>query len=625
MRWHRLVLFTTSVLILSGLLVTTDNAFSALFVDSFAVPEDTSPQGLAFNPAGTKMFVVGNTDDRIEEYDCAAFDVSTCVVVAGGSFAAGDGEPSDIAFNPAGTKMFILGNGANTVIEYDCTAFDVSTCVVDGGAAFNIAGQELAATGLAFSPAGTKMFVVGDTGNDVNEYDCTAFDVSTCVVDAGAPFDFSGQEQNARGIAFNTDGTRMFILGTEGDDVNEYACTAFDVSTCVYTGDGERFNVSAQDTDPTGLAFSNDGLKLFVIADVAGADSVFEYSLGLAFDISSVPTTESVAGSGGSASKHNTKPSFGLDHKTHFQLIEGGFSFNNVPTDITHNFWTPYDKQSIKVGESNEFKTKVFAAQKLRVQEFLFGIPVVGESHRAELGVEVHYDSSGEIEKVRVIQKTNIIDIDSIQIENIKSKCRADSSDERCVTTQLQMTFLEPLKDSVMAMKAIDFKGRSSITYLNDGFDITGDSLNPMSTMMIPGNEKYEGLIEITQTAKYSDIWVASDGRAFEMNEYGSFKLVNQTIADKEETRINLDRYNSEFTSYKEEQIHKAQKQLEILCEHCNNESYDKINDIFAYEYPTNTKSEDSKIQELLKSENLKAKQILDKIFEHMYPGRIFD
>ena len=47
-----------------------------------------------------------------------------------------------------------------------------------------------------------------------------------------------------------------------------------------------------------------------------------------------------------------------------------------------------------------------------------------------------------------------------------------------------------------MAIKAMDFNLRDQTTYLNDGFDISGDSLNPMNTMMIPSTVKYEGLIQ---------------------------------------------------------------------------------------------------------------------------------
>ena len=51
----------------------------------------------------------------------------------------------------------------------------------------------------------------------------------------------------------------MFVVGTGGDNVNEYTLsTAFDVSTASHDS---RFSVFAQESLPTGLAFSNDGTK----------------------------------------------------------------------------------------------------------------------------------------------------------------------------------------------------------------------------------------------------------------------------------------------------------------------------------------------------------------------------
>ena len=73
------------------------------------------------------------------------------------------------------------------------------------------------------------MFVVGSAGRDVNEYTLsTGFDVSTAsFVDS---FSVSGQEINPVGLAFNNDGTKMFVVGYAGKDVNEYTLsTGFDV------------------------------------------------------------------------------------------------------------------------------------------------------------------------------------------------------------------------------------------------------------------------------------------------------------------------------------------------------------------------------------------------------------
>jgi DNA-binding beta-propeller fold protein YncE len=99
------------------------------------------------------------------------------------------------------------------------------------------------------------------------------FDVSTAVfVDS---FSVAGQETNPQGVAFSTDGTKMFVVGNSSDNVNEYALTTgFDVSTASFT---DAFSVAAQEIDPNGLAFNTDGTKMFVIGNTG--DDVNEYAL----------------------------------------------------------------------------------------------------------------------------------------------------------------------------------------------------------------------------------------------------------------------------------------------------------------------------------------------------------
>jgi hypothetical protein len=65
------------------------------------------------------------------------------------------------------------------------------------------------------------MFIVGHNGDDVNEYILsTGFDISTATYSQN--FSVSAQETAPYGLAFNTKGTKMFIVGATGDDVNEY-------------------------------------------------------------------------------------------------------------------------------------------------------------------------------------------------------------------------------------------------------------------------------------------------------------------------------------------------------------------------------------------------------------------
>jgi hypothetical protein len=248
---------------------------TATFVDSFSVAgQDTSPQAIAFNTDGTKMFVVGNTGDDVNEYALSTgFDVSTASFTDAFSVASQDTAPTGIAFSTDGTKMFVVGNANNAVYEYTLsTGFDVSTATfVDS---FSVSAQDTSAYGLAFNTDGTKMFVAGLVGEDVNEYALsTGFDVSTAsFTDA---FSVSAQDTALYGLAFNANGAKMFVTGLDATSVYEYALsTVFDVSTASYS---QSFSVGTQDIYPVGIAFNTDGTKMFVVGQ-AGID-VNEYDI----------------------------------------------------------------------------------------------------------------------------------------------------------------------------------------------------------------------------------------------------------------------------------------------------------------------------------------------------------
>jgi len=253
-----------------------------------------------------------------------------------------------------------------------------------------------------------------------------------------------------------------------------------------------------------------------------------------------------------------TRPTFGLSHENHERIVENGFKFNNQTFSISDNFHTPFTAQSVIIGKVNTFEAITFSETGLRVQEFLFGIPNIGEAHLAELGIEVWYDTKGEIEKFLTVQNSEVIDKNSIIVTGEKIKCQNSDTEEKCKATKITMKFLEPLKDNVMAIKAIDYKNRYQITYLNEGFEILGDSLNPMPIKMIPSPVKGEGLIEVKQTEKYSDHWTASDDRIFEMNRFGSFKQINQSFKRFQDSGDPLTRYHSGFSNVVEKEKERA-------------------------------------------------------------------
>jgi len=146
---------------------------------------------------------------------------------------------------------------------------------------FDLSDRITRPSGIAFNNNGTKMFVSESDGtNDVSEYSLTTgFDVSTASFVHS--FDISSQEATAESVRFNNDGTKMLILGRHGDDVNEYTLTtAFDVSTASYS---QNFDVSSEAVKPAAVQFSADGTEMYVL-NGNDTPTIFRYTLTNPFD-----------------------------------------------------------------------------------------------------------------------------------------------------------------------------------------------------------------------------------------------------------------------------------------------------------------------------------------------------
>jgi hypothetical protein len=248
---------------------------NASYTQAFSVAsQETFPSGIAFNTDGTKMFITGNTGNDINEYTLStAYDVSSAVFVDSFDVSAKQAAVMGVAFNTDGTKMFIVGETEDTVAQYALsTGFDVSTASFTQ--TFSIASQETEAQSLTFNTDGTKMFIVGDTGNDISEYTLSSgFDVSTAsFVDS---FSLASQTTQPKEGIFNTDGTELYVLSRSPTKVFKYTLTAgFDVSTASYAS--VEFSVAGEETSPQGLAFSADGSKMYVCGD--SGDDINQYA-----------------------------------------------------------------------------------------------------------------------------------------------------------------------------------------------------------------------------------------------------------------------------------------------------------------------------------------------------------
>jgi len=358
---------------------------------------------------------------------------------------------------------------------------------------------------------------------------------------------FSDPNQEARVQLLNSTGNTTSISQifstNPGDPLIQVGpnTRSFDITTLLQSLEGQSIRLNIEQAD--NLLFFNyyvDDVSILVSTSSGGGGS----------------------GGGGSASKHLNRPTFGLDHNTGEQLVEKGFTANFNSVDITDNFHTDFEKQIILVGQKNTFSAKSYAPYGLELVEFMFGIPEVGNAHQSEAAIEVWLDRNGEVQNITVTQKDNLINTESVTASSEMKQCTGDDTNKRCYSVTTSASFNEaPLYD-VFALKGVDFTRRTHLTYFNEGFDITGDPLNPPQTDYMPSGkdglvqmirfDKFENLWVVPNeisSEKFDNLWVDPNGIVYTRNELGSwFRLSPYTIENNDPTWNVMTRYHDEFS-----------------------------------------------------------------------------
>ena len=93
------------------------------------------------------------------------------------------------------------------------------------------------------------------------------------IADATFSKSIATQDASPTGMAWNNDGSKLYEIGTGSDKIYEYdVSTAYDISTASYS----QF-ISTQDALPTGMTWNNDGSKLYEVD--YNSDKIYEYDV----------------------------------------------------------------------------------------------------------------------------------------------------------------------------------------------------------------------------------------------------------------------------------------------------------------------------------------------------------
>jgi len=227
------------------------------------------------NGSLTKTFAAGETADITLSSGVLVPNVSVTKEISQTGVTNNDWDAS------AGS--YTLENSApSTSLSF--VAGNVSTATYSNKT-FDLSNESINTYGLAFNSDGSKMFVTFDGDDTVKEYNLsTSGDIATSVFSKS----FNLISGTTFGCEFNPDGTKFFFITNSNQTIQEYSLsTAFDISTLSAT---RSFSVSSQASNPLNVCFNTDGTKMYV---ANFPNTIKTYTLSTGFNISTASYSSS--------------------------------------------------------------------------------------------------------------------------------------------------------------------------------------------------------------------------------------------------------------------------------------------------------------------------------------------
>ena len=306
-----------------------------------------------------------------------------------------------------------IGRDSNALVNIDQSTNDISTWQLQPEN-FYVNPQESTPEAIFFKPDGTKMYILGRSGDDVGEYALsTAWDISTATyTDALTGLGSSpASEPNPYGMYISPDGIYLYIVGHSTDQVVQYTMSAaWDVSTASYTREQGLTDAGGTFANPTGIHFKPDGTMFWACS--YEEDAIQQYTLSTAWDVSTLSVGYSFSlidffilndfsSEGAVADISSSEDLFFSEDGTKVWLVENSYdSVHQLKLSTAWDIRTAvYDGKGIRHGQFessvegiyvNETAGKAFTVSSSsdRVRSFNFGGTVFSSVNNANVGFD---------------------------------------------------------------------------------------------------------------------------------------------------------------------------------------------------------------------------------------------
>ena len=262
-----------------------------------------------------------------------------------------DGAPSGFYLDKFGGNLFVVGEGTNTVYQFVLDTPGKTSTMRYISKSFYVGSQESIPTAIYLNDDLSKMWILGAISDKVHQYTLsTPGDLSTATYD-NKSFSVRSQERDPRGLSFNVDFTKMYVVGHDNDKIHQYSLsTAEDVTSASY--DNKSFYVGNQELAPSGM-YVNPKRKVFFVIGTH-TDTVYEYEMPDANDISTAKYTGVLL----DVSSHEASPSairfsddlsnfyvlgFVNDKIHQYHVPRPGFSIYGIKSGVIRSLTSQYE------------------------------------------------------------------------------------------------------------------------------------------------------------------------------------------------------------------------------------------------------------------------------------------
>lgn len=259
-------------------------------------------------------------------------------------------------------------------------------------------------------------------------------------------------------------------------------------------------------------------------------------------------------------------PTFGMD-ENNFLIVTNGFSYNTVGVDVS-DYHTDYPLITAVTNQTNTVLLKVYennGLDNISVVQFGLGMPKVGSPlQHAQTLVEVWLDKT-EVKNIIKTDENNLVDIQKVTTSIVD----CGGTEKECLAVEMQYIYRDQPKFNIMAINAIDYGKNTWNNYMNDGIEVTGDSLNEPLTQKVTVSKagvfypQKAGATTLTLSDYKTDTWIDEYGYIWSTNEHGPYLV--DIISPPEKTPDEISpwsgynhRGHSEFGEYVKIQQEKA-------------------------------------------------------------------